>query len=368
MDDLAGFLAELRPRLEAATAAGASGLVVASVVRARGSTPRKAGAHMLIDPVGGLAGTIGGGCGEAEVLGRAQKTLATGEPQLVEVRLLEEEGFESPSICGGVLDVFVERVGAEVGGIAAGDFFSAVEEAQASAALAVVTVLDGGREAPDRVGRKTLVDERGAQRFPLGVESLDALARDAAAEALARGRLVRSRPHGEDDPVVYAEPFAEPPELVVVGAGHVGAAVTEIAARSGFLVTVLDDRASFANPARLPDANRIVVGDPPARLRELEPRRDRHVVLVTRGHRLDAECLEVALAMDAAYLGMIGSRRRVRRIREWLLERGASAEALERLHAPIGLDIGAETPAEIAVSILGEVIAERRRALGRRRG
>jgi len=126
-------------------------------------------------------------------------------------------------------------------------------------------------------------------------------------------------------------------------------------------VTVLDDRATFANPVRLPEAHAIRVGDPRATLAEMAPRRDRYVVLVTRGHRLDAECLEIALGMDLVYLGMIGSRRRVGRIREWLQGRGAPRERVERVHAPIGLAIGAETPAEIAVSILAEMIAARRR-------
>ncbi len=354
MDDLSTFLDDVRRRL--ALRAEQSGLVVASVVRARGSTPRKVGARMLIDPTTGTAGTIGGGCGEAEVLSRAQRTLSTGAPQLVEVNLLEEDGFESPSICGGVLDVFVERYDAQVGGAPVLDFFAALDDMRGRGPLAVVTVISGGSPA---VGRKALIDRSGAQRFSLGADGLDAAAREAAAEALGANAPVTCDAKGGAR--VYAEPVAEAPELVVVGAGHVGAAVCAIAARSGFSVTVLDDRASFANPVRLPDAARILVGAPPLRLAELPSRDDRHIVLVTRGHRLDAECLEVALKMEATYVGMIGSKRRVRRIREWLGEKGVDRADLDRLHAPIGLDIGAETPAEIAVAIVGEIIAGRRR-------
>lgn len=352
LEDLAAFLDEVRRRL--ALQAESSGVVVASVVRARGSTPRKAGARMLIDPSTGSTGTIGGGCGEAEVLGRAQRTLATGESQLVEVSLLEEDGFDSPSICGGVLDVFLEKLDGRVGGVAADEFFGALDELRNRGRLAVVTVTAG----PSSVGRKTLIDEQGGQRFSVGSAELDDLAREAAAEALSSGTAGTS---WDGDVAVYAEPLREAAEVVVVGAGHVGAAVCSIAARAGFSVTVLDDRASFANPARLPDATRILVGDPRERLCDLAGRPDRHIVLVTRGHRLDAECLEVALAMKTAYLGMIGSKRRVRRIREWLLEKGTSEVDLARLHAPIGLDIAAETPGEIAVAIVGEIIAERRR-------
>lgn len=308
---------------------------------------------MLLDPNTGAMGTIGGGCGEAEVLGRAQRTLATGEPQLIEVSLLEEDGFDSPSICGGVLDVFVERLDERVGGVDTLDFFGALDEMRGRGPLAVVTAITG-----DPVGRKTLVDAAGTPRFSLGDASLDELARTVALEALEKNAPAAAESDAGER--VYAEPVAEAPEVIVVGAGHVGAAVCAIAARAGFAVTVLDDRSTFANPVRLPDAGRILVGDPRERLASLGARSDRHIVLVTRGHRLDAECLEVALGMEAAYVGMIGSKRRVRRIREWLAERGASEEDLARLHAPIGLDIGAETPAEIAVAIVGEIIAGRR--------
>ncbi len=352
MEELSAFFDEVRRRL--ALRAESSGLGVASVVGTRGSTPRKAGARMLVDPTAGTVGTVGGGCGEAEILGRMQRTLATGESQLVEVNLLEEDGFESPSICGGLLDVFLERFDESIGGVPAEAFFDAIDEMRGRGPLAVVTVVSG-----PEAGRKTLLGADGHQRFPVGVDEVDAL-------AVRLGReVVRTRQSsadiGSSGSRVFAELLSEAPEVVVVGAGHVGAAVCALAARAGFAVTVLDDRVSFANPARLPDATRILVGDPRTRLADLGMRADRHVVLVTRGHRLDAECLEVALGMKTAYLGMIGSKRRVRRIREWLTERGVNAEGLARLHAPIGLDIGAETPAEIAVAIVAEIIAKRRR-------
>lgn len=310
---------------------------------------------MLIDPTRGTQGTVGGGCGEAEILGRAQRTLATGEPQLVEVSLLEEDGFDSEAICGGVLDVFVEKWGAEVGGVPAEEFFDGVDRVRASGPGALVTVVRG---PVGTVGRKALFGADAARTFSLGSSSLDVLAEEAARAVIAS----KQTDWAEDQTArVYAEPIARAPELVVVGAGHVGAAVCEIAARVGFAVTVLDDRATFANAARLPDARRILVGDPRTRLADLGAGDDRHFVLVTRGHRLDAECLEVTLRLASDYVGMIGSKRRVRRIREWLADRGASSEDLERVHAPIGLDIGAETPAEIAVAIVGEIISERRR-------
>ncbi len=363
MDDLASFLAEARARLERAGEGAA--VAAATVVATRGSTPRAAGARMLVDPRGGLAGTVGGGCGEAEVLARAQRVLATGEPALVEVSLLEEDGWESPSICGGVLDVFLERLGDEVGGIERRRFFSLVDEARASPhPVALVTLIRAARGDPAfaLLGRKTFVPALGGEATSLGDAGADELARAAAAAALERGAGAYQEEASGRGLGVWAEPIADAPELVVVGAGHVGAALVRLARPLGFRIVVLDDRPSFANPARLPEADAILVGDPRETLARLAERRERYVVLVTRGHRLDADCLRVALGRELRYLGMIGSRRRVGRIRERLLEEGAPAERLARLHAPIGLRIGAETPAEIAVSILAEIVAVRRGA------
>jgi xanthine dehydrogenase accessory factor len=362
MDDVASFLAALRRRFDEG-GAGRPALAVASVVRARGSTPRKPGAKMLVDPAGPQLGTIGGGCGEAEVLARAQRVLATGEASLIEVSLLEEDGWESSSICGGLLDVFIERIGAEVGGVPRGEFFGALDAARSDGRAAAIVTLTGaarGDVAARLVGRKCIVDDRGTQFFPFADDGVDELAVGAAVESLENSRPV-DRAEDERRLRVFVEPVCEAPELVVVGAGHVGAALARLASHAGFVVTVIDDRPTFANPVRLPEAHAIRIGDPREILAALPARVDRYVVLVTRGHRLDADCLRVALDADLAYLGMIGSRRRVARIREWMLEQGASPERLARLHAPIGLDIGAETPAEIAVSILGEMVATRRR-------
>ena len=359
VDDLDAFLSELRSRL-ADPARGGRDVVVASIVRDRGSTPRKAGAKMLVDPSGAQLGTVGGGCGEAEVTSRAHRVLATGEPQRIEVSLLEEDGWESPSICGGVLDVFLERAGATFGGARTADLYAALDAAREHRlAAALVTVTAASRARADLLGRKTVVDERGVQHLPLGDETLDAAAVEHALHALGRGDPVEDEL--DDGCALFVEPLVTTPELVVVGAGHVGQALARVAPAAGFTVTVLDDRPSFANPHRLPDARTILVADPRTALAELPTGRPRAIVLVTRGHRLDAECLRIALELDWIYLGMIGSRRRVRRILEHLAEEGVDRERLARVHAPIGLDIGAETPGEIAIAIVAEIVDVRRR-------
>lgn len=363
MDDLDTFLAELRRRL-ADPARDGRPVAVASIVRHRGSTPRKTGTKMLIDPSGRHVGTVGGGCGEAEVMSRAQRVVATRSAQRFEVSLLEEDGWESPSICGGLLDVFLEPVDADIGSIPIAELFATIEEARArELGVALVSVTATPRDRAGLLGRKTVVDERGVQRFPLGDEALDPAAVEEALRALARGEPGEHVVRGAW--TLFVEPLIATPELVVVGAGHVGQALARLAPLAGFAVTVLDDRASFANPLRLPDARSIVVADPRESLQALPTRPGRAIVLVTRGHRLDAECLRVAIGLDWSYLGMIGSRRRVRRILEHLAADGVDAERLARVRAPIGLDIGAETPGEIGVAILAEIIDVRRKGRAR---
>ncbi|MBY0280231.1 XdhC family protein [Candidatus Binatia bacterium] len=359
VDDLDAFVAELRRRLSDPARAGRD-LVVASIVRDRGSTPRKAGAKMLIDPAGPQLGTVGGGCGEAEVVSRAHRVLATGEPQRLEVSLLEEDGWESPSICGGVLDVFLERCGETLGGVPATEIFAALDTARARGlAAALVSITRAPRTHAALLGRKCVVDERGVQRLPFADATIDAAAVEQALRALARGEPSEEALDGGW--ALFVEPLVTAPELVIVGAGHVGQALARVAPAAGFAVTVLDDRASFANPHRLPEARAIVVADPRTALTELPQRRSRAIVLVTRGHKLDADCLRVALGLDWFYLGMIGSRRRVRRILEHLAGEGLDPDRLARVHAPIGLDIGAETPGEIAVAVVAEIVDVRRR-------
>lgn len=331
MESLREVLAEARRRLR-----DGERVALATVVRVRGSTPRGPGARMLIDPRGGSLGTVGGGCGEAEVLSRAQRVLGTGEPERAEIRLLEDNGWESESVCGGILDVWIECLERD----AAAAF---LEEATNAASDAVsVLALEG-----------PVAGRREVQLPPLPAAwSMDATSISAGGVASIE------TPSG----TLWVESLATAPELVVVGAGHVGAVTARIATEAGFAVHVLDDRATFANPARLPGVARISVGDPVAAIASLAPHPERAFVFVSRGHRLDAESLAASYAHPAVYRGMIGSRRRTRRIREHLLERGFEADALARLHAPIGMDIGAETPGEIAVAIVAELIRSRRNA------
>lgn len=163
---------------------------------------------------------------------------------------------------------------------------------------------------------------------------------------------------------VYVEPHLPPPVLLVVGAGHVGREVARAGALAGFQVWVLDDRREYAHPAHLPAAHRVICGPLPEELAALSPGARHHVVLVTRGHAQDAACLTALAGAPVPYVGMIGSRKRVRTVFDALRARGVDEGWLSRVRAPIGLDIGARTPGEIAIAIVAEVIAARRGGSG----
>ncbi len=226
--------------------------------------------------------------------------------------------------------------------------------------VGVVTVV--GAPDPEALGRRLLVVADGVHGS-LGDGELDARATELARGALAgreRGTVAVNGPEG--DWKLNVEAHHAVPELLIVGAGHIARPLCRLGAMLGFRVTVVDDRPEYADRKWFPDADRIATidyADPFARI-PVGP--ESHIVLVTRGHKYDYECVEALLRMEArpAYLGMIGSRRRVRAAFEALLNDGIHPERLEAVHAPIGLDIGAETPEEIALAIAAEIVALRR--------
>ena len=237
---------------------------------------------------------------------------------------------------------------------------------------ALVTIVRANGSTPQRVGAKMLVfaDGRIVGTIGGGCYENDALGK--AREAIATGKPALVTYDLNDDFVqesglicggqmdVYIDPIAPAPSLYIIGAGHVGWHLGRIAADAGFRLHVVDDREKFANAERFPAAETIEVDDLAAWLHRAELPSSAYVVVVTRGHTHDFEAVRALAARDLRYLGLIGSRAKVARIRNLLVEEGMGGECLDRVHSPIGLDIGAVTPAEIAVSILAELIAVRR--------
>jgi xanthine dehydrogenase accessory factor len=234
-----------------------------------------------------------------------------------------------------------------------------------------VTIVRSNGSTPQRTGAKMLVFADGRTVGTIGGGCYESDAIGKAREAIATGQPLLARYDLNDDFVqesglicggqmdVYIDPIAPAPRLFVIGAGHVGFHLARAAADAGFRIHVVDDREKFANAERFPMADAVVVDDIAAWLHRVELPASSYVVVVTRGHTHDFDALRALAARDLRYLGLIGSRAKVARVFDALQAEGLPVECLERVHAPIGLDIGAITPAEIAVSILAELIAVR---------
>ena len=338
---------------------------MATVVATFRSAPRPPGASMLVGPDGSAVGSVSGGCVEGAVYELAQEVVADGSPRLNRYGVSDDDAFEVGLTCGGILDVFVERVDPttfpELGAIA--------DDVAADRPVAIATVVD--HPDPARVGARIVIrpDEDGEPVFSgtLGSDRIDAAVGDDALGMLAAGHsgVLGYGPDGErrgEGQRVFVWAFAPPPRMIVFGAIDFAAAVARMGGFLGYHVTVCDARPVFATASRFPSADEVVVSWPHTYLRaEADAGRiDRRTVLCVLTHdpKFDVPLLEVALRLpEVGYVGAMGSRRthddRLRRLEE----AGLSAEEIGRLSSPIGLDLGARTPEETAVSIAAEIIA-----------
>lgn len=230
--------------------------------------------------------------------------------------------------------------------------------------IAVVSLLESEAVPPTALGSRLVVPDDGAAVGGFGDPALDAAAIGSAREVIAAGvggqrRIVDALGRASR---LYVELIESPPWLIVVGAGHVAKPTAALGKMVGFRVTVLDDRPDFANWERFPDVDEVIADDFRLTLARLVPQmhRQTYVVLVTRGHRQDEMVLRQVIGSRAGYIGMIGSRRRARLVLEALIADGYPEDRVRQVRSPIGLDIRAETPEEIAVSIIGEIISVRR--------
>jgi xanthine dehydrogenase accessory factor len=237
---------------------------VATIIGTKGSTPREAGAKMLIHEDGKIWGSVGGGCLEAEVWQEAMKVIQEEKPRTIQFDLTGRKAEEGGMICGGIMDLYIE-------------------------------------------------------------------------------------------PVVPA------PRVFIFGGGHISQYLARVSTMVGFQITVVDDRPQFANPERFPEAQEVIAEEFPFALPKLKVNKSSYLVIVTRGHAYDQEVLEWAIGTDARYIGMIGSKKKIQTVYGNLEAKGIAPEKVKRVHAPIGLSIGAVTPEEIAVAIVAEMIQERRR-------
>lgn len=237
---------------------------------------------------------------------------------------------------------------------------------------ALATIVSAQGSTPREVGAKMLIRSDGSILGTIGGGALENAVRQEAQKAIQeeKPRTLHYDLTGKEAAGlgmicggkvdVYIEPIVPKPEVFIFGAGHISLHLAKLSATVGFQVTVIDDRTEFANKDRFPDAQAVIAEAFPLAQSRLQPNRSSYIVIVTRGHQFDQEVLEWALGTEAKYIGMIGSRRKIQTVFENLQKKGVSPKKLEHVHAPIGLDIGALTPEEIAVSIVAEMIQVRR--------
>jgi xanthine dehydrogenase accessory factor len=330
---------------------------LATVVAVRGSAPRDPGASMAVSAAGEVVGSVSGGCVEGAVFELATEVLATGAPVLQTYGISDDEAFAVGLTCGGVLDILVRP---------ASDVWSSVAASiETEEPVALATIVDGDGQLAANIA---VWSDR--VEGTLGATGLNAAVTDDARGLLAQGQTAIRHygPNGQrrqDEVAVFVESFAPPPRLLVFGAIDFAGAVARIGKYLGYRVTVCDARPVFATARRFPDADEVVCEWPHRYLARTPVDARTVITVLTHDPKFDVPLLEVALRTPAAYVGAMGSRRthddRIARLRE----AGLDDEALARLRSPIGLDLGARTPEETAVSIAAEIIGLRWGGSGR---
>jgi len=327
-------------------------LAYCRLVETRGSTPQKAGAAMLVFPDGSQAGTLGGGCVEAEVKRRALSILADGQAEVVSFQLDNDYGWDDGLICGGRMQILVEPLRDATGR----PYFERFSELLSNGAGCIEAVVFDSAKSALPSPASYLFDREGQ----LVAHCRAALDQGDAPPAI-RSQLpdLSARPRASAAHGVAFLPVLPRCRLIIVGGGHVGQAVGNLACDLDFDVWVVDDRQEYASRERFPRAERLIVGDVDRVLPDLEITPDTYCLIVTRGHNHDEQALYQLCDRGARYVGLIGSQRKIRLIFEDLEAEGVSPDVLARVYAPVGIDIGSQTVPEIAVSILAELIAHR---------
>jgi xanthine dehydrogenase accessory factor len=314
-------------------------IALATVIATRRSAPRPVGAKLGVSEGGELAGSVSGGCVESEVYGLAQEALGGGTPQLADYGISDELGLSVGLPCGGEIEVFVDEYERPL----LERLLSAAEQEEPAVLYEIVS--------GEGVGAKSLVFESG-ETLGDGFGELPA----SVDELLRRGRSVLIEEGGRK---VFCDVFGRRPRLVVFGAVDTAEHLCAAAAALGWRTVVVDARAKLATKERIPSADELIVSWPDEALEQIQPDHSTAIVVLTHEDRFDVPALIGALASDAYYVGALGSRRQQERRRKHLQAEGVDEGEIDRISGPSGLDVGAITPAETAVSILAEILALR---------
>jgi xanthine dehydrogenase accessory factor len=318
-------------------------VILATIIGTSGSTPVPAGSAMVFTS-GIPVGTVGGGCVEADVIRAAGELRSSGKRSAVLRFTLDEDDIESGMMCGGTVQILVERLERSDR-----ELFERVRfRSESGESSVLLTRLD----RHGTVASREMLEDRSSGGPDLA---------GSIEEAVHSGTLLTI---ATDDGTLVIEPVSGVQDLFLFGGGHVSKFVSRSAAMAGFRITVVDDRPEYANPKRFPEAWRTLAVPFDHAWEQLEVRPTASIVIVTRGHKFDERVLERAVATSARYIGMIGSAKKVAATFRHLRERGISGEKLRHVRAPIGLAIGARSAEEIGISIVSELIAVRRGILG----
>jgi xanthine dehydrogenase accessory factor len=331
-------------------------VAVATLVNTRGTTPRKEGAKMVVGEGGDIVGSVTiGGCVDAQVIEQAEDVLTSMRPRLLELNLGDEEAWEIGLTCGGTIEVFVEPLALDRRDDTAARFYDRVHaHARAGGRGAIVTRLEG------EAGKLLVLDD-GTVEGTLGDRFLDERFVAEARTAIAAGG---SRTLFLEGIRAFAEVVTPPSLLLVVGASHVAMPLMTLARTLGYRTVVIDGRPRFATRERFPDVDDLKIGIPSELVAGYPLIPTTALVLVAHDYKYDLPVLRHALSTPVGYVGLLGSTRRGAAILNLLREDGVSEDALARVRVPIGLDLGAQSASEIALSILAEALAAQRNATG----
>lgn len=315
-------------------------IALATVVQTWGSAPRKEGAKMAVTPDGRMAGSVSGGCVEGAVFEEAVAALANGRAKLLHFGVADETAWDVGLACGGTIEIFVEALNANAYAL----MHELITQDKAGASITIIHGPEG------TVGQKLTVARDGRTLGTLGPE-LDALALAAEKKLQSPQRVQLT-----DEVEVFVDTVRPSPTLIMVGGVHIAVALTQYAKVLGFQTTVIDPRRAFGSEARFPHVDKLIQAWPKKAFAEVEVTPETAVALLTHDPKIDDPALEVVLNSPAFYIGALGSSKTHAKRVARLQEMGITANQISRIHAPIGLNITAVTPEEIALSVMAEIV------------
>lgn len=340
---------ELIAEIDAQLAGGGNDLAMATVLSTWGSAPRKVGAKMVFSPDGEfIAGSVSGGCVEGAVIAAGEEVLATGRPQQLHFGVADETAWGVGLACGGTIEVFVERLDT--------DIYRIVREWMAANRTGSVVTIVAGSEG--LIGQKAAIIEDRVVAGSLSPEpDSDLLNLVAAVSTSSRHAL-------DDATEVFIDVFSPPPKLIIIGGAHIAVVLAQLAKLMGYKVILVDPRRAFGSQTRFPGVDQLIQAWPDKALADIPLNISTALVTLSHDPKIDDPALSSALRSPAFYIGALGSRKTHARRCERLAALGFSKPQLDRIHAPVGLDIGADNPEEIALAIMSQIVAAHRGKLG----